>query len=255
MRHVPTESDSAVELRVRLRKSAAKRLAAVNAGRPKKAVRAYATDSDIRAWTSDLFRLDGRGVLNVWAPFSMVAVVTIAWTPIVMHFFDADSETCSALSNAEGAFRLQLTALSFLLVFRLNRAATRHWEARQLCGWMMIHCRDLAMSSVAAHASAPGDFSAETRDRLCEVAVGFPVAFMLHVWGPAQSVRRADLFESMCYNIFDAPTMELLSSAAHRPLAMVEHAQAVLASQFLSGSVRALSLSSLPPLPSPSSHG
>ena len=39
-RRVPTESDSAVELRVRLRKSAAKRLAALNAGRPKKAARA-----------------------------------------------------------------------------------------------------------------------------------------------------------------------------------------------------------------------
>jgi hypothetical protein len=82
-----------------------------------------------------------------------------------------------------------LSALAFLLVFRLNRAALRHYEARQLCGWIMIHCRDLAMSSNAAL----GKRHPETRDALCEVAVAFPIAFMLHMWGDHAS--RATAFE------------------------------------------------------------
>ncbi len=144
----------------------------------------------------------------------------------------AASDLCSTLSNAEKAFNLLLTALSFMLVFRLNRSATRHYEARQLCGWIMIHSRDIAMTSIAAHSSSAGVLSLETRDRLCEVSVAFPVAFMLHMFG--SPATRADAFEKMCDGIFmDASTTAMLRTANHRPLALIEYAQAVLARQFL----------------------
>ena len=46
-----------------------------------------------------------------------------------------------------------------------------------------------------------------------------------------------DAFEKMCDGIFgDAPTMAMLRAANHRPLALIEYAQAVLARQFLPAS-------------------
>lgn len=231
---------------MRLRASAEARLSAIGASRPERAQRTYAQDRELKAWTVDIFRLYSRGLINVWVPLAMVAFIACTWTPIVIYYLDplvvetnlttVSGDVCVVLSNAESAFRLILTAISFMLVFRLNRSATRSYEARQLCGSIMIHCRDLAMTSIATRAGATGELSAETRDQLCEVAVAFPVAFMVHVWG--EPTTRADTFDTMCQQIFDSPTSAMLRAASHRPLALIEHAQAILAAQFLDNGER-----------------
>ena len=92
--------------------------------------------------------------------------------------------------------------------------------------------------------------SPATRDRLCEVAVAFPVAFMLHIWGDteegAEGGARGDKrgyyargyydhrgrearFEAMVEGVFaEASTLATIAKARHRPLALIEHAVSVI---------------------------
>lgn len=91
--------------------------------------------------------------------------------------------------------------------------------------------------------------SPATRDRLCEVAVAFPVAFMLHLWGDTEESAeggaqgdkrdkrsyysrgyydhrgREARFEAMVEGVFaEATTLATIAKARHRPLALIEHA-------------------------------
>jgi len=106
----------------------------------------------------------------------------------------------------------------------------------QLCGWMMIHCRNLAMSSIASLHDQP-----VFRDRLCEIAVAFPVAFMLHLWG--EPTTRAATFARMLDGVLDEEDMARIQSATHRPLALITLAQTVLNDCFRSTGVTAQSTS------------
>lgn len=114
----------------------------------------------------------------------------------------------------DNAFGLLVAAVSFLLVFRLNRAAIRHYEARQLCGQMIMYCRDVAVAAIANLDEQPA-----LRDGLCEVAVGYPVAFMAHLQG--QPAFSPAAFRAQLEGVFDDDTMDRLISAKHRPLAVL----------------------------------
>ena len=106
-----------------------------------------------------------------------------------------------------------------------RRARPGHYEARQLCGWMIIHCRDLAMGAIAALDNQP-----LVRDRLCEVAVAFPVAFMLHLWGEPDT--RGAAFTLMLDGVLDDATMQTVEAAGNRPLALLTLAQKLLNDTF-----------------------
>ena len=101
---------------------------------------------------------------------------------------------------------------------------------------MMIHCRNLAMSSIATLHDQP-----VFRDRLCEIAVAFPVAFMLHLWG--EPTTRAATFARMLDGVLDEEDMARIQSATHRPLALITLAQTVLNDCFRSTGVTAQSTS------------
>ena len=84
--------------------------------------------------------------------------------------------------------------------------------------------RDIALSSNAALGAA----YPEARDQLCEVAVAFPIAFMLHMWGGA-APGRAEAFEAMVDGVFaQSATRVAIAGAAHRPLALIQHGESVL---------------------------
>ena len=163
----------------RLDRTSDARHGAIGATRNKRNGRAY-NSSD---WLTLLFSVRNRGLFHLWQPMLLVAICACGFTPVAVLY--AHEATCEKLEAATSAFSLVLTALAFMLVFRLNRSATRHYEARQLCGWMMIHARDVALSATATLSRV----SPATRDRLCEVAVAFPVAFMLHLRGHAHAPR------------------------------------------------------------------
>ena len=206
-----------VSLLQRLGASADARHAAICASRPKQSVRVYKP----YAWLELLFSWRSRGLRMILTPMLLIALVAGIVTPLIV--LRASEETCETLGRGSSAFTLVLSAMSFLLVFRLNRAALRHYEARQLCGWIIIHCRDIAMAANAAL----GKSHPEARDQLCELAVAFPVCFMLHIWGNPDS--RADVFARMLDGVFaDATTFETIQRARHRPLALIEHGEVVL---------------------------
>ena len=149
----------------------------------------------------------------------------------------------SALVVVEVALQPSLTALSSsaVLVFvdaqhaptnnhRVIREQRGVAHTRKICqrrgssqlgGLIIINCRDFAVTSVSLLNAHP-----ETCDKLCEIAVGFPVAFMLHIWGDPAS--RADSFATMCEGVFDAPTMDALKAAKSRPLFLIERAQRII---------------------------
>ena len=215
-------SAASASLHERLAATRTARHAAIGASRSTPwAQRAYRSSSLPAAWTVDLFTFRSRGLGNIWMPLLVVLLVSSAWTSYSVAFLSPDSQTCATLRNAETAFGLWLTSLSFLLVFRLNRSATRHWEARQLCGGITVHCRDLAITASTGMAESP-----QIRDRLCEIAVAFPVAFMLHIWG--EPLDRADAFESMLEGVFDKELMAAMRTTTHRPLALIQYAQSLL---------------------------
>jgi len=202
----------------RLAQTADTRHGAIGETRNKHNVRGY-NSSD---WLTLMFSVRNRGLLNLWQPMLLVAICACVFTPVAVLY--ANDATCEALERGSTAFGLVLSALSFLLVFRLNRSATRHYEARQLCGWMMIHVRDVALSATTTLRGSPA-----TRDRLCEVAVAFPVAFMLHLWGVGDPNAPRGAFAAMVEGVFaDPSTLATITTAKHRPLALIEHAQSVL---------------------------
>ena len=208
-------------LRERLRSSADSRHSAIRASRPARATRLYSKDE----WVSVILDVRNRGLGRIWQPMLVVLLFACGFTPYRMYA--ADDGACEPFEHGKTAFALVLSCLSFLLVFRLNRAAVRHYEARQLCGWVIIHCRDIAL---AANATL-GPVDQRARDQLCELAVAFPVALMLHMWGNSDS--RADAFASMCDGVFgDAATLEMVQEAKHRPLTLIELGEVAVHSAF-----------------------
>ena len=70
----------------------------------------------------------------------------------------------------EDVFSPLLSTISFLLVFRLGRAAVRYWEARSAAGLMVERCRVLASDSAVVCVAHP-----ELRHRFARWLAIFPV--------------------------------------------------------------------------------
>lgn len=215
--NAPAAGAAKQSLADRLAATADARHASIRATRNSRNVRVYKTNE----WFTLIIALRNRGLTYLWQPMLLVTLCAVGFTPVATLYLS--EEACTSLDDARSALPFVLTALSFQLVFRLNRAAVRHYEARQLCGWMMIHTRDVAL---AANATLSRDHP-QARDRLCEIAVAFPVAFMLHLWGDHPSREAA--FARMVDGVFEDPsTLALVKAARHRPLCLIERAQRVL---------------------------
>lgn len=68
--------------------------------------------------------------------------------------------------------------LGLLLVFRTNTAYSRWWEARILWGGLVNACRNLGIKVTSS-----GGLTDETRIRVLELIVAFPVALKTHLRG------------------------------------------------------------------------
>ena len=111
-----------------------------------------------------------RAIDTFIVPLALVTTNAIVWTilikfPLKGSFF-IDKEPWASIYTL-----VLTTTLAFLLVFRLNRAAIRWWDTRQMWGSVIAHsrllvgaivehcnhepeCRDIAIAWVAAHAIA-----------------------------------------------------------------------------------------------------
>jgi putative membrane protein len=122
------------------------------------------------------------------------------------------------LDQFTSAFGLVLTTLSFLLVFRLNRAAVRYWTVRQQWGKLVEVGRQLSAGAAAHCAHAPA-----ARDALCAWTCAFAVASKDMLRGSAE-LDAAELA-----GILPSADCAAASAAAHMPLFCAAALRAALA--------------------------
>jgi len=121
----------------------------------------------------------------------------------VRSFFDSLSRRISFLSDGLDAVQ---SALAFLLVFRLGRAAVRYWEARQKAGAMIELCRTLC-SDALAHCAG----SRRHMEDLCRWSAAFPVAtknYLRSEKGNAEELAGI-LSKAECDELFRAPVQPI----------------------------------------------
>lgn len=113
------------------------------------------------------------------------------------------------------------TSLSFLLVFRLNRAAERYWLARESWGTIVGDVRHL-VSGIEAH----GGHDPKNRDCAVRWVAAYLIATM-------QYMRRIDGIPSdMLSGILSPSDVQLLASSPHSPLYASDRVRAALTDLF-----------------------
>ena len=97
---------------------------------------------------SMVMSIGGRNMSMIVMPLTCLLVWDVIW--VIALTSQKPSQTGKDLSNKlDGLVSPLLTPVSFLLVFRLGRAAVRFWDARSAVGKVVEVCRTL-MSTVAA---------------------------------------------------------------------------------------------------------
>ena len=107
-----------------------------------------ACDANVVSYDPDVFypvvfRWHGRNTNLIAMPLAVFVLWSAAWG----IFFEVVPSARGHVSDAELISPL-LTPVSFLLVFRLGRAAVRYWDARAAAGKLVETCRTLASTGI-----------------------------------------------------------------------------------------------------------
>jgi len=94
-----------------------------------------------------VFGYRGRNISMIIGPLLCLLVWDVFWATII-HIYPSVGKELEV--NLEGLVSPLITPVSFLLVFRLGRAAVRFWDARSATGKLVEVCRTF-MSTVAAN--------------------------------------------------------------------------------------------------------
>ena len=167
------------------------------------------------SWSSTLFIVNGRALDRIRLPWACVMGVTLLWTVPVM------ASGQSARVNLEqfvSAYNLVLTTLSFLLVFRMNRAAVRFWDCRQMWGKLIEVGRQLSAGAAQHCRHAPA-----ARDALAAWTCAFAVASKDLLRG------NAALDAAQLRGIISTAEAGCASQAVHMPLYCAAAMRAALA--------------------------
>lgn len=105
---------------------------------------------DPDAYLPVVFRIYGRNSKLIVKPILLFILWAIAWGSV----FEIVPALRDYVSDAELVSPL-LTPVSFLLVFRLGRAAVRYWDARAAAGKMVETCRTIASTGIVSCADDP----------------------------------------------------------------------------------------------------
>lgn len=106
------------------------------------------------------------------APLALVNVVSVAWT--ILAQTSALSERITEARALDGAYALTFSAMGFLLVFRLSRAALRWWSCRAAFGAIVAGVRDFVDVTLIYGSSEDGD---ESGSDAVDDAVAWACAF------------------------------------------------------------------------------
>ena len=167
------------------------------------------------SWTSTLLVVGPRALDRIRLPWACVMAVTLVWTVPVMS---SGQRGRVNLEQFVSAYNLVLTTLSFLLVFRMNRAAVRFWDCRQMWGKLIEVGRQLTAGAALHCRHAPA-----ARDALAAWTCAFAV-------GSKDLLRgNAALDAAQLRGILSAADAAAASQAAHMPLYCAAAMRAALA--------------------------
>lgn len=122
-------------------------------------------------WMRTIFVGSPRAFDYVWPPW-IFAVLHATIFSFLKHYDIITFSRASTLDDWRSLFTFALNStLGFLLVFRLNRAAIRFWDAREKWGTIVADVRNL-VSSLLVH----GNHDLAVRDEAIRWACAFPLA-------------------------------------------------------------------------------
>ncbi|CAE8640516.1 unnamed protein product, partial [Polarella glacialis] len=125
---------------------------------------------DVWGWLQTVLSLRGRSMLHMMPPFLLVMVMTVT-RALAMETTLFGGRRWDLPDLKGDGYSLLMVPLSFLLVYRLNRAAVRFYDSRAAVGKLIECCRNLASEAATFCAHDP-----EARDEVCRWLVAFPVA-------------------------------------------------------------------------------
>ena len=135
-------------------------------------------------WMRTLFVLEGRALDRIILPWTIVTLNAVAWAVVDekldFRIFHPGGQTSLLRRDyIEGILELVLTTtMAFLLVFRLNRSATRFWMARGSWGVIVVRSRSM-VGAILRH----GSHDPHHRDAAIRWIAAFSIASMNHARG------------------------------------------------------------------------
>lgn len=154
-------------------------------------------------WLQTVTQVRGRNLDFVSTPWMCLVVISTSWTAMVELGPRAFSRASRALSSLGAALSVVESALAFLVIFRLARAAQRYWEARQAAGRMIASCRSLASTATAA-------MGVSESEGIRRWIAAFPVATKNYLRGERGDERELDGLLADPAKLLDAPCQPTL---------------------------------------------
>jgi putative membrane protein len=166
-----------------------------------------------------IFLQQGRALDNILLPWILVTMNATIWTCIVKLYHN---DWVEDTDNWEFFIGIVLnTSLSFLLVFRLNRAASRFWSARECWGTIVGATRHF-VSGIQTQA----DQDAKNQRLAVMWVVAFAIATM-------QYMRSSEhIPPDMLLGILDPADVKLMEMSLHPPLYAADKVRAALKEVF-----------------------
>lgn len=174
-------------------------------------------------WLETLCVIRGRALHNTIVPWLLVtihsAVVVIIFELTPFNEYDIEE----AVGDWATFYGLVLNVvLSFLLVFRLNRAAARYWESRRFWGVLIAVGRSM-VSGILTH----GAHDPISRDEAIRWTAATPIYVMAFMRGDD------DLPENILDGILDGEEKRLVEKAQHTPIYTTDRIRDALQRLFL----------------------
>lgn len=172
-----------------------------------------ATRKSNEGWLHTIFVWEGRALDMIFLPFCISVSHAIAYTVVIQIIFKVKYRD---MTDWEIFFTLVLnTTLSFLLVFRLNRAADRYWTSRYLWGILIAKARSFLSISVTH-----GRHDRLKRDDAIRWVVAFVISSM-------ELLRGTSSIPSVCLSgVLSEEEVRKLEKNVHPPIFALDNARA-----------------------------
>jgi putative membrane protein len=159
-------------------------------------------------WIETLCIVRGRALHQIWMPFTVVSLHAVAVILIFeLGHFDED-QVGDAVGDWQIFYGFVLNVvLSFMLVFRLNRAAQRYWLSRQFWGVFIARGR-LLTSGLLIH----GGHNPSVRDEAIRWVGAVAVSTMVFMRGDKK------IPDHTLDGVLDRKAVSQMESALHMPI-------------------------------------